>query len=567
MAKIQCTLFSINSGLKMNTGEEVIITFDPNSNAIQHDPKALKVSRASNGEDCGVIGGCKKETGSNFFTVIKGTKSNAEVFDEMTIHCTTQTDGSLLAKGKIVGEDKILLKNGANKTAFIVEILFEKKQQASGVKFELEVKGSIRLYKGKTLVLDAINNNEDILLWIEQDGDKIVTFTTNGGETLKAGAVSTVLNGDESKLISYLEQSKQQGKVVNVKTTSANANAYNVEFTIEKESFEATLSGKTILSLDEVKKELISNGIVAQSTLEEISEYLKNNKVNEKHIKKVFESMKEYEPDMKARIPNPKVKYFDTANLVNKSVVYINNGEYLRFVGEKGTGKNVLIATLAWIYQRPLFEMALNSQTDKMDILGSKTFETVIDTNGKEITKMSFEPEVLIEAMQCGGFMNLDEVNTCDPSVLTVLNPIADDRRHLEVPGYEHVESNSNFTLILSMNENYIGTQELNEATRERFTTILFSNNDSIAKLLKVRLPEADPNDIKLADRVYGSIVKSVREGQLTTECITIRGFISAVRNADDLGLYETLMDNVANDISDLEYRATVSSFIDDHVG
>ena len=352
-----------------------------------------------------------------------------------------------------------------------------------------------------------------------------------------------------------------------VQTVSALGNAYTVRFEVDRDTFQDTLAGKWIRTLDEVRQEVISQGIVEEGTLQEIERYLQVNKVPPKHIKKIFESMRKYGDEVSKRIPNPVVKYKDTDGLVKKAIVYLNKGKHLRFIGEKGVGKNVLIETLAWIYQRPLFEMALNSQTDKMDILGSKTFETTLDENGNERTFMSFDKEVLVEAMEVGGFMNFDEVNTADPSVLVLLHPIADGRGRLEVPGYGLVTADPNFALILSMNRDYIGTTQLNEATRDRFVPMVFPNSKSIAEMLLMRVPGANPEDVNLVDRVYGSIMKLVQDGQLTNDCITNRGFIDALEVADDLGLQEALLDNVANRIEDEEYRNTVISIIDDIVG
>jgi midasin (ATPase involved in ribosome maturation) len=169
--------------------------------------------------------------------------------------------------------------------------------------------------------------------------------------------------------------------------------------------------------------------------------------------------------------------------------------------------------------------------------------------------------------MELGGTLNLDEVNTADPAVLVMLHSIVDDRGSVEVPGYGRVKAHENFNIILTMNKDYIGTNSLNEATRDRFTPIIFPNNKSIAEMLQERVKGAKAVDIQLADRVYQSIMTLVQDGTLSMDCVTVRGFIDAVEVSEDLGLKEALEDCVGNRVEDDEYRETVMNIIDDILG
>lgn len=559
---MKVTVFNATKSIHLSVGDHVQIIHDPNLEGYKHDPKILAVFDESGQEQLGVVG---SQIG---VTVIKGTENNHKLYDEMVLRGLQHEDGYMSIPAKVVDTGKVNFRNGTKKTAYIVKVALPKIEKTpSMMEFELTVRGSIKEYPGKMAVLKGLQEGNDMQLWLEKDGDKIITFIANGDDKIKAGLVSKAEEGDLDKLGAYLEMLGKRNVAQAATPISAKGNAYSVQFSIEKELFDDVMSGKVVRTLDEVKHDIISEGIAEEETLVEIEKYLKDNKVPQKHIKLVFETMKSYKDDIASRIPNPLVKYKDAVGLVKKSIVYLNKGKHLRLVGEKGVGKNVLIETLAWVYQRPLYEMALNSQTDKMDLLGSKTFESTVDEDGNEKTVMSFEKEVLVEAMEVGGFMNLDEINTADPSVLVLLHPIADGRGRLEVPGYGLVEADPNFGLLLTMNHDYIGTTPLNEATRDRFVPLRFPEVPSIAKILATRVPDANPNDIALADRVYGSIMKLVEDGQLTNDCLTNRGFIDALEVSDDLGLFESLMDNVANRIEDEEYRNTVSSIIDDICG
>lgn len=559
--KIKVTALNATKDIELKVGEEVILIHNPQSKGYQYDKKAIDVYDSTKTTQLGVIG---NKFGS---TVIDDTTNNEELYDQMVKRNLMKSDGTMSIKGKVVGEGKVYFRNSTTRKAIIIEVYLPNLQTSNTLNFELVVRGSVKEYPGKTAVLKAVQQGLDTQVYLESDGVDIIAHIMDGDEKIKSGIVSKSEKGDLERLKAFLEILSKRDVAQQATVTSVKGNAYTVSFTIEKEMFEDVMAGRVIKTLEEVKNEVISNGIVEEQTLQEIEKYLTDNKVPQKHIKMVFEKMKVYKDDVAIRIPNPVVRYKDTAGLVKKAVIYLNKGKHLRLVGEKGTGKNVLIETLAWVYQRPLYEMALNSQTDKMDILGSKTFESELDENGHEKTVMSFEKEVLVEAMEVGGFMNLDEVNTADPSVLVLLHPIADGRGRLEVPGYGLVEADSNFGLLLTMNRDYIGTTPLNEATRDRFVPILFPEVPSIAQVLATRVPGASPNDIALADSVYGSILKLVKNGELTNDCITNRGFIDALEVSDDLGLFDALIDNVANRIEDEEYRNTVASIIDSVCG
>src|SRR5690625_133071 len=117
------------------------------------------------------------------------------------------------------------------------------------------------------------------------------------------------------------------------------------------------------------------------------------------------------------------------------------------------------------------------------------------------------------------------------------------------------------------MNEDYVGTNELNEAFKRCFTHFRFPAAESIADLLTSTRPDANPSDIRLCDKVYGAILNLVKSGQLTNDCISVSNYREALDVVDDLGLEEALVDNIANQIGDESYRNTIVTIIDDMVG
>lgn len=463
------------------------------------------------------------------------------------------------------------LSNGIKKIGLTIGVMIDEeneegvvdKDMSHSVKIlerEVIVKGALRQYTGKAKVMKAFQQGDTTLVSFKKVADKITTLFQ--GEP--AGEVNLSSN-DES--VQSLKKGLQVlnevvGKVIDIKPTT-----YTVSFKIDESIVNQVAETDDINTLQDIKEEVMNRVGIEKEELEAIESYLRSNDVSEKHIALTFETYRKYEEDVVNRIPKkPETLFKDTFGAVKKAVVYTNKGKHLRLEGEKGTGKNVFVRTLAWIYQRPLFEVSLNSQFDKMDLLGSKSFEQGTNEDGKPFSNVIFEKEAFVEAMEIGAFINLDEVNTVDPSVLVQIHSAVDDRGAMQVPGYGWVEAGQNFGVMLTMNKDYIGTNPLNEATMDRFTPILFPSNKSIIETLRVRVPSAKLIDIQDADKIYQNIFAMVENGQISKNCLTIRGFISALEVAEDLGLKEAIIDNVANRIEDEDYRNYVMNVIDNEL-
>lgn len=559
--KVKVTIFDPVSNINVKIGEELTLVHDPKSKSFQYDEKALDVFR--DGTKLGVVGGKAGQT------VVGDSVTNVALFDQLEPNVEKGPTGVFTAKAVVWEETQVVFRNGTTKRAFIVRVDVPEEAVLSMKKFVLNVRGSIREYKGKTAVLKEIQSGRKHLLQLQKndDGNLVTFFKNDDGEEVLAGLVSKADVGDIDQLMAFVEALDKTGQRASVWAVQAIGNAYLAEFVEEIKTFNDVLDGKVVLTLDQIKQEKLDEGIGSPKVFEEIQKYLEESKVEEKHIKGVFESMMKYPEEVLHRIRKPENPYINMGvNMVKKSVVYLNKGKHLNFIGDKGIGKNVLIETMSWVYQRPLFSSGYHSQIDKMDILGGKTFETEV-VNGQQVTKMTFEKELLAQAMEVGGLFNPDEINAADPSILFLFHPVTDGRRELEVPGYGLVKAHPNFSVISTMNEDYLGTNDLNEAFKRRFTHFRFPQAESISDLLTKKNPGAHPTHIKMCDEVYGSVLKLVRGGQLTNDCVSVSNYEDVLDVVEDLGMKEALIDNIVNQISDESYRGTIESLIDDVVG
>lgn len=453
-------------------------------------------------------------------------------------------------------------------------------------------------YKGHKEAMALYQENNDIVVTLAKQDDNYLMFYKNEpfgtlNETPANGCAPV------KDVMTYIDVVGPQEVTLKSLTTRSAIGVMAYDATL----VEKGIAKQAIEGIQHIVDSIEAQGITTKENLREIYAYLLDNGVSPKHILNVFKTMRRYDAEDKALIPQkPPVLYKEDADalkegtgLLNKSVVYINLGKHIRLEGPKGTGKNVLVRTLAWVYQRPLWEVSMNKQMGLSELFGDKTLETQsVDfeapnfeacqspeamtkhyqetmANGmaalaKRESNVVFKPEGFIKAMEAstyGGFVLVDEINTSNPSLVAVLNAPLDDRRSVEVPGYKLVKGGENFCCISTMNAGYLGTTELNQALNDRFTPIVFKNNDSIIEMLKARCPGLDLEVYQEAERVFKEMKKLQEEDKLDEESLTVRGFIDAVQAAEDLGVKQALIDNVAYRIPDEAYRGAVINIID----
>lgn len=580
MKKLLITVNKVSGGLgDISVGTRIELEKEP-TNA--YDPLAIKA--LVDGLQIGYVSSAPNTVATNCI--------NSKEFYQSMI--------SDKMEGVVIRHEQIIFKNNTKKTALVVEVTIGSVPKAKIVNkggnvmnFKCKLKGATKPYPGKMDIMRDFQAGKTVYITLKKDGDTVIAVYGDK----PAGIVDEKSSTDTTEFNEVVDVMAIMGDVT-AKVTNVSASSYSIEFDFEEQTIKDAKSGKKIISLDDVKKGIIAQGICTEEEIDEIEKYMMANNLSRKQIVNVFSSYRKYELEVAGRIPSkPKTVFVDYFGGVKKSIIYLNKGKNLRYVGEKGTGKNNLITTLAWVYQRPLYEVSLNSQFDKIDLLGSKTISdtnevseidevqitekgvlgwikslvttirTIANVFLKKSTAITFDKEAFVQAMETGGFINLDEVNTADPSVLVLLHSVTDDRRSIQVPGYGKVTADQNFGVILTMNKDYQGTVSLNEATRDRFVPIIFPSNVSIAEMLQAKVHNADADYIRFCDQLYVGILELIKEGELSMDCMTVRGFIDALEVADDLGLHEALNDNIANRIDDEDYRQKVLNMIDDVVG
>ena len=152
----------------------------------------------------------------------------------------------------------------------------------------------------------------------------------------------------------------------------------------------------------------------------------------------------------------------------------------------------------------------------------------------------------------------MDEINTNDIGLLSVLHGPLDDSKLLSTPNGE-VKAKEGFCVIATMNEDYQGTSRLNPALVDRMLGVSFEMPNSLKNILLIKRPDTPQNIIEYLEMVYSKIKTLIIDEVTDDSPFSIRGFIDAI----DLINYgidreEAVNTAIINRIQEIEYRKAV---------
>ncbi len=399
---------------------------------------------------------------------------------------------------------------------------------------------------------------------------------------------------DAGEMVRYV---KAIGGELNGTLTSLTDDAFVVTFDFEKIDLKAKEEEMLNNAFSNQRQRILSEGILTEVELDERLKCFEFYHCPLDIVLIHLERMRILTEEEQAFVPKrPETLYQDITGNMLRTLIHGTDG-HLMYNGPKATGKNVAIRTLAWLLNRPLFEVSLNRQTDASDLLGDKTLtdNTVIPelttpdqaltfeenqlillenltkimfANNQKSQSIEFVAGPVLKAMEMGGVLCLDEINTTTPALMSILNSILDKRGSIYVPGYGYVQAHPNFLTVATMNAGYNGTTNLNEALNDRFTHLLFEYQSDIKSVLRSECPLASNDDLEKVSEIYTAFIDAIRGDQnpLPEECMSVRGFIAGLRKAKHLGLRSALIDAVVNKVSDRLYREAMESIIDLHI-
>ncbi|MDY6085467.1 MAG: AAA family ATPase [Peptoniphilaceae bacterium] len=198
-------------------------------------------------------------------------------------------------------------------------------------------------------------------------------------------------------------------------------------------------------------------------------------------------------------------------------------GENLLLVGEKATGKNVLAENLADLFGRPRRTVSFHVATDQAALIGTDTLR-----NGA----VEFRPGPIADVAVKGAFGILDEINMARNDAIAVLHATLDFRRVIDLPGYEPIFLHPATRFIATMNHDYLGTRELNEALSSRFVILHMPTiaEGALRHLLRVQFPALSGRALDQLVGLFFDLHRKAEHGEISSKAVDLRGLLAALR-------------------------------------
>lgn len=227
-------------------------------------------------------------------------------------------------------------------------------------------------------------------------------------------------------------------------------------------------------------------------------------------------------PAASVRIFRPVIPYYGR-EILETALAALLQGENILLSGSKATGKNVLAENLAWILNRPQYDISFHVNTDSAALIGTDTFRN---------QQVVFRPGPVYECAVQGGFGILDEINMAKNEAAAVLHAVLDFRRIIDVPGYERIELHDAARFIGTMNYGYAGTRDLNEALVSRFLVIdMPSMTEAVlAQILKEYFPDLNAEGCRAFNGLFMDLQLKAGNSEISTKPVDLRGMIAAIR-------------------------------------
>ena len=229
--------------------------------------------------------------------------------------------------------------------------------------------------------------------------------------------------------------------------------------------------------------------------------------------------------EVKNRIIKPAIPFYGK-DILEMAIAGILQGQNLLLTGPKATGKNILAENLAYIFNRPSYNISFHVNTNSGDLIGTDTFED----NEVKLRKGS-----IYRCAEYGGFGILDEINMAKNDAVSVLHATLDYRRSIDVPGYDKIDLHPAARFIGTMNYGYAGTQELNEALVSRFLVIdrPAQTEETLGFIFHQMFPNARESAIEQFVGLFLDLQLKALNSEISTKALDLRGLLAAMKIVD----------------------------------
>ena len=221
------------------------------------------------------------------------------------------------------------------------------------------------------------------------------------------------------------------------------------------------------------------------------------------------------------RIVRPMITFYGK-DILEMAIAALLKGENILLTGPKATGKNILAETLAYIFNRPAYNVSFHVNTSSAELIGTDTFED----NQVKLRRGS-----IYQCAQYGGFGILDEINMAKNDAVSVLHATLDHRRSIDVPGYHKIDLHPAARFIGTMNYGYAGTKELNEALVSRFLVIDMPSQtaETLGFIIRTSYPQVKPEAVEQFVGLFLDLQLQAETSEISTKALDLRGLLAAL--------------------------------------
>jgi MoxR-like ATPase len=202
--------------------------------------------------------------------------------------------------------------------------------------------------------------------------------------------------------------------------------------------------------------------------------------------------------------------------------------------GPVGVGKTHLALAVVRELGAPVFRVDGDNRYSEQKLSGWFDPPTVIK---KGFSAESFIPGPLVEAMQRGGVLFINELNRLPEGVQNVLLPAIDERMII-VPRLGEVKASEGFLVIATQNpKEFVATSHLSEAILDRFELVVldYQNEEEEVEIVTGRLKARGPlqKESKLLPLASVLLARLTREHPRVRRGASVRAALSIAEIAD----------------------------------
>lgn len=224
--------------------------------------------------------------------------------------------------------------------------------------------------------------------------------------------------------------------------------------------------------------------------------------------------------------------------------------------GPPGTSKTTILSAITAEWGIPLLFVEGNADLTPAKLVGHHNPSRVLR---EDYSPDNFVAGPLLEAMQTGGFLYIEEFNRAPEDTLnTLLTAMAD--RSITVPRVGKVTALPTFRVIASMNPfDNVGTSRLSTSVHDRLNRLAITYQDEAAEI-EIVLRRAGLSG-EFGERIASdavAVTRATREHDDVRQGSSVRGAIDTAMIAQQLALGRGISDATADGYGEMFYDAMI---------